>query len=198
MKKRYITAVCCLLAAVLTSLCASLQAQQQRLAEKLIRLHVVANSDTREDQRVKLLVRDAVLETADGLLRDAQNPEAALQTGLPELERAANEKLASLGCEETASVSLRRELFPTREYETFRLPAGVYRTLRVSIGQAGGHNWWCVVFPPLCLDSSKVRAEEKKAGYTEEETALLAGKDGSSKVRFFFLDLAAKLRRLFD
>ena len=198
MKKRYITAVCCLLAAVLTSLCASLQAQQQRLAEKLIRLHVVANSDTREDQRVKLLVRDAVLETANGLLRDAQNPEAALQTGLPELERAANEKLASLGCEETASVSLRRELFPMREYETFRLPAGVYRTLRVSIGQAGGHNWWCVVFPPLCLDSSKVRAEEKKAGYTEEETALLAGKDGSSKVRFFFLDLAAKLRRLFD
>lgn len=155
MKKRYITAVCCLLAAVLTSLCASLQAQQQRLAEKLIRLHVVANSDTREDQRVKLLVRDAVLETADGLLRDAQNPEAALQTGLPELERAANEKLASLGCEETASVSLRRELFPTREYETFRLPAGVYRTLRVSIGQAGGHNWWCVVFPALCLPAAE-------------------------------------------
>ena len=151
MKKRYITAVCCLLAAVLTSLCASLQAQQQRLAEKLIRLHVVANSDTREDQRVKLLVRDAVLETADGLLRDAQNPEAALQTGLPELERAANEKLASLGCEETASVSLRRELFPTREYETFRLPAGVYRTLRVSIGQAGGHNWWCVMYPAMCI-----------------------------------------------
>ena len=87
MKKRYITAVCCLLAAVLTSLCAISQARQQRLAEKLIRLHIVANSDTREDQRVKLLVRDAVLETANGLLRDAQNPEAALQTGLPELER---------------------------------------------------------------------------------------------------------------
>ena len=80
MKKRYITAVCCLLAAALTSLCAISQARQQRLAEKLIRLHVVANSDTREDQRVKLLVRDAVLETANGLLRDAQNPEAALQT----------------------------------------------------------------------------------------------------------------------
>ena len=165
MKKRYITAVCCLLAAVLTSLCASLQAQQQRLAEKLIRLHVVANSDTREDQRVKLLVRDAVLETADGLLRDAQNPEAALQTGLPELERAANEKLASLGCEETASVSLRRELFPMREYETFRLPAGVYRTLRVSIGQAGGHNWWCVLFPSLCFENATTATvpDESKA-----------------------------------
>ena len=187
MKKRYITAVCCLLAAVLTSLCAISQARQQRLAEKLIRLHVVANSDTREDQRVKLLVRDAVLETANGLLRDAQNPEAALQTGLPELERAANEKLASLGCEETASVSLRRELFPTREYETFRLPAGVYRTLRVSIGQAGGHNWWCVVFPSLCLPAVSEQALQT-AGLTGQDYALLTESSQPYVIKFKALE----------
>ena len=186
MKKRYITAVCCLLAAVLTSLCAISQARQQRLAEKLIRLHIVANSDTREDQRVKLLVRDAVLETANGLLRDAQNPEAALQTGLPELERAANEKLASLGCEETASVSLRRELFPTREYETFRLPTGVYRTLRVSIGQAGGHNWWCVVFPALCLPAAQEDVAEacRAAGLTDQEISVLTEDTGEVELEF--------------
>ena len=194
MKKRYITAVCCLLAAVLTSLCASLQAQQQRLAEKLIRLHVVANSDTREDQRVKLLVRDAVLETANGLLRDAQNPEAALQTGLPELERAANEKLASLGCEETASVSLRRELFPTREYETFRLPAGVYRTLRVSIGQAGGHNWWCVVFPTLCVSAaSEWQDTAVSGGLSDEDVRLMGEEDEGYVLRFKCLELWDKL-----
>ncbi len=202
MKKRYITAVCCLLAAVLTSLCASLQAQQQRLAEKLIRLHVVANSDTREDQRVKLLVRDAVLETADGLLRDAQNPEAALQTGLPELERAANEKLASLaslGCEETASVSLRRELFPTREYETFRLPAGVYRTLRVSIGQAGGHNWWCVVFPALCLPAAEKDFTEacRAAGLTDQEISVLTEDTGEVELEFRTLEWLGKLKKMF-
>ena len=201
MKKRYITAVCCLLAAVLTSLCASLQAQQQRLAEKLIRLHVVANSDTREDQRVKLLVRDAVLETADGLLRDAQNPEAALQTGLPELERAANEKLASLaslGCEETASVSLRRELFPTREYETFRLPAGVYRTLRVSIGQAGGHNWWCVVFPALCLPAAEKDFTEacRAAGLTDQEISVLTEDTGEVELEFRTLEWLGKLKNI--
>ena len=199
MKKRYITAVCCLLAAVLTSLCASLQAQQQRLAEKLIRLHVVANSDTREDQRVKLLVRDAVLETADGLLRDAQNPEAALQTGLPELERAANEKLALLGCEETASVSLRRELFPTREYETFRLPAGVYRTLRVSIGQAGGHNWWCVVFPALCLPAAEKDFTEacRAAGLTDQEISVLTEDTGEVELEFRTLEWLGKLKKMF-
>lgn len=198
MKKRYITAVCCLLAAVLTSLCASLQAQQQRLAEKLIRLHVVANSDTREDQRVKLLVRDAVLETADGLLRDAQNPEAALQTGLPELERAANEKLASLGCKETASVSLRRELFPTREYETFRLPAGVYRTLRVSIGQAGGHNWWCVVFPALCLPAAEEDFTEacRAAGLTDQEISVLTEDTGEVELEFRTLEWLGKLKKM--
>ena len=194
MKKRYITAVCCLLAAVLTSLCASLQAQQQRLAEKLIRLHVVANSDTREDQRVKLLVRDAVLETANGLLRDAQSPEAALQTGLPELERAANEKLVSLGCEETASVSLRRELFPTREYETFRLPAGVYRTLRVSIGQAGGHNWWCVVFPTLCVSAaSEWQDTAVSGGLSDEDVRLMGEEDEGYVLRFKCLELLDKL-----
>ena len=201
MKKRYITAVCCLLAAELTSLCASLQAQQQRLAEKLIRLHVVANSDTREDQRVKLLVRDAVLETANGLLRDAQNPEAALQTGLPELERAANEKLASLaslGCEETASVSLRRELFPTREYETFRLPAGVYRTLRVSIGQAGGHNRWCVVFPALCLPAAEEDFTEacRAAGLTDQEISVLTEDTGEVELEFRTLEWLGKLKKM--
>ena len=200
MKKRYITAVCCLLAAVLTSLCASLQAQQQRLAEKLIRLHVVANSDTREDQRVKLLVRDAVLETANGLLRDAQNPEAALQTGLPELERAANEKLASLGCEETASVSLRRELFPTREYETFALPAGIYESLRVTIGEGEGHNWWCVVFPSICLTASMDELElaAQTAGFSDGEIRLITGADEGFVLKFRALELLQRLKALLE
>ena len=200
MKKRYITAVCCLLAAVLTSLCAISQARQQRLAEKLIRLHVVANSDTREDQRVKLLVRDAVLETANGLLRDAQNPEAALQTGLPELERAANEKLASLGCEETASVSLRRELFPTREYETFALPAGIYESLRVTIGEGEGHNGWCVVFPSICLTASMDELElaAQTAGFSDGEIRLITGADEGFVLKFRALELLQRLKALLE
>ena len=198
MKKRYITMLSCLLAAVLTGLCAISQARQQRLAEKLIRLHVVANSDTEKDQHVKLLVRDAVLEAANGLLLDAQDPQAALSAGLPELERAANEKLAVLGCEETASVSLRRELFPTRQYETFRLPAGVYRTLRVSIGQANGHNWWCVVFPSLCLPAAEEELAEtcRQAGLTQQEISVLTGDTAEVELEFRTLEWLGKLKKM--
>ena len=198
MKKRYITMLSCLLAAALTSLCAISQARQQRLAEKLIRLHVVANSDTEKDQHVKLLVRDAVLEAANGLLGDAQNPEAALCAGLPELERAANEKLAALGCEETVRVSLRRELFPMRQYETFRLPAGVYRTLRVSIGQANGHNWWCVVFPSLCLPAAEADVAEvcRQAGLTEQEISVLTEDTAEVELEFRTLEWLGKLKKM--
>ena len=166
--------------------------------ESLVRLHVIAESDSEIAQARKLKVRDAVLETANGLLRDAQNPEAALQTGLPELERAANEKLASLGCEETASVSLRRELFPTREYETFRLPAGVYRTLRVSIGQAGGHNWWCVVFPALCLPAAQEDVAEacRAAGLTDQEISVLTEDTGEVELEFRTLEWLGKLKKM--
>ena len=136
---------------------------------KLIRLHVVANSDTAEDQRVKLLVRDAVLRAAADALEEETDPEAALQNGLPTIEQAANETLCRLGSGDTAKVSLRRELFPTRDYETFRLPAGVYRTLRVTIGTGEGHNWWCVVFPALCLpaNAKDLEAVCEAAGFTE-------------------------------
>ena len=198
MKKRYITMMICLLAAALTSLCAVSQARQQRLAEKLIRLHVVANSNAEKDQHVKLLVRDAVLEAANGVLTDAQDPEAALRANLPELERAANEKLRLLGCKETASVSLRRELFPTREYETFRLPAGVYRTLRVSIGRASGHNWWCVVFPSLCLPAAKEDVAEvcRQAGLTQQEISVLTEDTDEVELEFRTLEWLGKLKKM--
>ena len=116
-----------MLAAIAMCLCAVSQARQQQLAQKLIRLHVVANSDTAEDQRVKLLVRDAVLRATADVLEEKTDPEAALQKGLPAIEQAANETLSRLGSGDTAKVSLRRELFPTRDYETFRLPGSTGR-----------------------------------------------------------------------
>ena len=198
MKKRYITVMICLLAAFLTGLCAVSQREQQRLAEKIVRLHVVANSDTQEDQRVKLLVRDAVLQAASGAMEHQANPEAALQESLPALERAANETLKRLGSADTAKVSLRRELFPTRTYETFRLPSGVYRTIRVSIGKAQGHNWWCVVFPALCLPASAEDLEEacQAAGFTDGEISILTEKTPEIELEFQTLELIGKLKKI--
>ena len=179
-----------MLAAIAMCLCAVSQARQQQLAQKLIRLHVVANSDTAEDQRVKLLVRDAVLPATADVLEEETDPEEALQKGLPAIEQAANETLSRLGSGDTAKVSLRRELFPTRDYETFRLPAGVYRTLRVTIGTGEGHNWWCVVFPALCLPANA------EAGFTDGEISALTEDSGEIEVEFKTLELLGKLKKI--
>ena len=199
MKKRYITAAISAFAAVSMCLCAVSQQRQQKLAEKLIRLHVVANSDTQEDQRVKLLVRDAVLRAAADALEGEPDPEAALQENFPAIERAANETLERLGSGDTAKVSFRRELFPTRKYETFRLPAGVYRSLRVTIGAGAGHNWWCVVFPALCLPANAEDFEAvcEAAGFTEEEISVLTEESGEIEVEFKTLELLGKLKKIF-
>ena len=168
MRKRYITAAISALAACSMCLCAISQNRQQQLAQKLIRLHVVANSDTAEDQRVKLLVRDAVLRATADVLEEETDPEAALQNGLPAIEQAANETLSRLGSGDTAKVSLRRELFPTRDYETFRLPANAED------------------FEAVC----------EAAGFTEGEISVLTEETGEIEVEFKTLELLGKLKKI--
>ena len=196
MKKRYITAAICVAAALILGLCTAAQADQQRLSSKIIRLHVVAASDTAGDQAVKLQVRDAVLRETSAALQDAQDAVRALYAVLPEIERAANRTLQASGSKDTARVTLRRELFPTREYDTFRLPAGVYRSLRVSIGEAAGQNWWCVVFPALCLSAGaeELEAQAAGAGFTPEELQLITGEDEGIELEFKTLELLGKLK----
>ena len=198
MKKRYISMAVCTLAAALSCLCAVSQRSQQHLAEKIIRLHVVANSDTQEDQQTKLLVRDSVLRQAQRALAQAEDPVSALRESLPAIEQAANDTLRGLGCPDTARVTLRRELFPTREYDTFRLPSGVYRTLRVSIGSAAGHNWWCVVFPSLCLPASAEPFEEvcRTAGFSEGEISLMTEQSQEIELEFKTLEWLGKLKKM--
>lgn len=130
----------------------------ETLSDRLIRLHVVANSDQAEDQRVKLLVRDAVLQTAEELCAGAETADEAstrLCVHLGAIEEAANEVLRQNGVDQPAKVELTNAYFPTRRYESFSLPAGTYRTLRITLGAGEGHNWWCVVFPALCLPAAQ-------------------------------------------
>ena len=132
------------------------------LRENLLRLHVVGASNSKEDQAVKLQVRDAVLGSLEEGLRDMTDPQEAwdyVSRMLPQVEAAANRALAAAGFSETVQVSLTEEAFPTREYDTFSLPAGVYKALRVVIGEGEGKNWWCVVYPPLCVGAATESAE---------------------------------------
>ena len=184
-----------LFAAALAVSAVALQEQQIQLSEKLIRLHVVANSDEPEDQQIKLKVRDAVLAVTEPLLQDAGSPEKALHENLSLIQNAAQECLRANGCSHSVQVSLAMEQFPTRYYESFALPAGIYRSLRVTIGQGQGHNWWCVVFPSICMRSaSEWNAVAASAGLLDEEIGLISGKSGKYVLKFKLLELVQKLQ----
>lgn len=174
-----------------------MQAQQARLSSKLIRLHVVAQSDSAHDQAIKLRVRNAVLARAEQLMEGAEDAHAALKAGLPEIAQAAEETLLELGETRTVRVRLGKERFPTREYETFALPAGVYESLRVTIGDGKGHNWWCVVFPSICLTASMDEMElaAQVAGITDGELRLITGDTMDFRLKFRTLELLEKIKR---
>lgn len=171
----------------------------QTLRNDLVRLHVVANSDTEEDQAVKLQVRDAIvsmLEDAMKNLPSAEEAKAYLQSHLRQIEDKANEILRQAGFTQTATVSLEQETFPTRDYDTFSLPAGIYNALRVTIGEGEGHNWWCVLFPSLCVPASAEGAEEvaEVAGFSTGLSQTLTGEDGQYTLRFRLLDWLGELQ----
>ena len=165
-------------------------ADRQRLRQELIRFHVVAASDSQEDQAVKLQVRDAVIEAVQRELQsltDMDQAKAYLQENLPKIESVANEVLAQAGFSDTATARLCVEEFATRVYDTFTLPAGLYESLRIVIGEGTGQNWWCVVFPSLCLPATTEGFEEAAcgAGFSDTLTGTL---EGEHEIRFFFLD----------
>ena len=145
---------------------------QARLADKVVRLHILANSDDPADQALKLRVRDAVLSRSEILLEGAQDrAEAAarLRRALPELEETAKKTLAENNWYGPVSARVGESAFPTKEYDGFSLPAGRYLALQIAIGAGGGHNWWCVVFPPLC--TAAATSEDNTEAAVPENTA---------------------------
>lgn len=171
---------------------------QCALAQRVVRLHVVARSDAPEDQAVKLEVRDAVLAAADECTADAQTAQeaaAALSAGLDGIEAAARARLRELGEDESVRVSLAREEFSTRAYDTFTLPAGQYTALRVVIGEGEGHNWWCVVFPSLCTAATaeELTRSALSSGLTEGEVRWITDDAAGVCVRFRLLEWLSRL-----
>lgn len=125
--------------------------------EDVVRLHILANSDSDEDQALKLQVRDAVVEAAAGWLDGVQDSNEALTVArdrLPELEAVAQQTVRDAGYHYPVSATLCTMYFTTREYDAVTLPAGVYEAVRFTIGRGEGRNWWCVVYPPLCAGAA--------------------------------------------
>lgn len=172
--------------------------QQEELGRKVIRLHVIANSDSPEDQALKLRVRDRVLARAQEILEqsaDMEQAEQALTAALPELTREARETLAAEGCAQPVQARLEPAEFPTKDYDGFSLPAGKYLALRVIIGEGRGQNWWCVVFPPLCTAAaSDVPTVALDAGLTDQEVALITEADEGYILKFKSVELWQTLK----
>lgn len=161
---------------------------QAALADRVVRLHVVGASDSAEDQAVKLRVRDAVLARATPLLEGVESREevqAILNAHLEELARAG--AAAAGGMAVTASLE-ESAWFPTKEYTDFALPAGRYPALRLVLGEGEGHNWWCVVFPPLCLGAVSETVGEKAGGLSDVQVSLITGESEGYVVKFKLLE----------
>ena len=174
---------------------------RRTLSEDVIRLHVVAASDSREDQSLKLKVRDAVTSFLQEKLQDlpsAEEAKKAIEGELGELESLVNGLLSREGVSHRAKVTLQKEAFDTRFYESFTMPAGVYDALRITIGPGEGRNWWCVVFPSLCLPAAGEDFEDTAAG-AGFQTSLTGALEGEPQyeVRFFLLDLLGRIENFF-
>ena len=160
---------------------------QNRLADKIVRLHVLANSDAVEDQRLKLTVRDAVLQAAEGVGEIDD-------TLLYRLQEEAQRTVETEGHDYPVQVTREHCWFDTREYETFSLPAGYYDAVRVIIGEGAGRNWWCIIYPPLCTGvcEKDLADSGKEFSLSEEEISLICEEKGYI-IRFRLADLWGKL-----
>ena len=139
------------------------------ISENIVRLHILANSDSVEDQKLKLQVRDAILKHS----RANFTKKSDVKTKLDEYKEIAETVISEKGYDYPVEVEYGNFKFPTKEYKNIRLPAGNYDALRVKIGNADGQNWWCVMFPPLCFvdgTTDSVYAEEKLQSSLDKES----------------------------
>lgn len=169
---------------------------QQELADKILRFHVVANSDSEEDQAVKLMVRDAVGSYMEPLLEGAKDREETVEIveeHLDEVVQIAGEVLQENGFSYRADASVEMTYFPTKTYGQYTFPEGEYLALKVNLGESRGHNWWCVLYPNMCFRGSVYEVVEEDAKESlrevlseEEYEAIL--REGNYEVRLKFLE----------
>ena len=176
---------------------------EEEIYDTVVRLHVLANSDSDTDQELKLKVRDRVIELVSPTVEDCTTQSeaiAAIGSIMDELELAAEEVVRAEGYDYDVSLLIGEEYYPTKTYETCAFPEGEYVSLRVCIGEAEGQNWWCCLFPPLCLsaasDTSAQSNEEAfiSVGLTGDQYKLITESNKPQyKVRFKILETVQKL-----
>ena len=178
-KKRWIKAVTGGLVLCLALSVCQLHGTCEGVRENVVRLHILANSDSAEDQALKLKVRDAVLAASADWPQTAATAEEALaqaESRLTELTAVARHTVIAEGYDYPVKAQVCRMYFTTRQYDTVTLPAGMYDAVRLSIGEAEGQNWWCVMYPPLCVGAATDR-KQATALWSEQQQNLVQGGD---------------------
>lgn len=168
-----------------------------QVSGKLLRLHVIANSDSEQDQALKLKVRDRILVLTAPLLADAEDEaevQKILRENMQEIVEEAQRVVWENGSRDAVSATIQKEYYPTKAYAGFSLPAGEYRGLKIRIGEAKGRNWWCVVFPPLCLSAAGGEQLQSSAGLSQEEAGFINQDGAQYVVKFKAAELFGELR----
>ena len=174
---------------------------EEKIYDSVVRLHILANSDSEEDQALKLAVRDEILEVTAPLLdgcSDRATAEAVLRSHTEEIAAAADRVIRAAGRNDAVRLEFDEEEYPERGYDGFCFPAGTYLSLRVLIGAGEGHNWWCCLFPPVCRAAAAVGKEEAEeafiaVGLTPEQYRVITESNSTVyRVRFKILELFRK------
>lgn len=194
MKKKLLRFEASLLTALIICCCLNITAfsgQCDEIRSKMLRMHVIANSDSEADQDLKLKVRNAVLEAGKEVFDGSVTAPDAKERIIPQidkLESAALDVIESEGYSYDVQITVSDEYFPTRTYDnSVTLPAGVYTAVKVVIGEGKGHNWWCVMFPPMCLPAADAECSIDDV-LTEEESRIVKGGD-KYKIKFKIVEI---------
>lgn len=195
--------LCCALVTVLAMSVAGFDAKCDEIRENVLRLHILANSDSETDQALKLKVRDRLLEVSNEVFIGCETETQAVKVAKENIKLFTDEAkkvIAENGFSYDVNVEVADTMFETRDYENFSLPAGTYEALRVIIGSGQGHNWWCVMFPAVCLPAAG--ENQGFSGVLKEDTAEIVEQPTHYKARFKVVELFEKtkfkLSKIFD
>lgn len=195
MKKTEFSLLIGLIIAVILTSITSFAKDASSIRNDVLRLHILANSDSETDQSIKLAVRDAILENSNDLFDGSKELSDAIicaKKNLERIEEIANKKLESLGAEYRANAEVCNMYFETREYENFTLPAGEYNAVRITLGKAEGKNFWCVLFPSLCIPAAQ---DDKKIQQVLSESEIDAITSPKYKPKFAIIEFFESLKK---
>lgn len=194
-KKIYYFVPIFIIALILTTIITPTVTMSEDISKNIYRLHILANSDNQSDQELKLLVRDAVLHESRKIFADCKSVDDAINASKENIEKlkiVTNKVINDNGYNYKSSVYVTKEYFDTRVYDDFTLPAGVYDSLKIEIGEGKGHNWWCVMFPSVCLSGC---TDDLSQTLSDEEMQMI--QSGNYVVRFKAVEIYEKIKSRF-